>query len=60
MYDQPQSEYFCNKIEFVQYKAALAITGATKGTFRDKLNQELGLEPFKSRRWYNLFVAWLK
>ena len=60
MYDQPQSESFCNKIEFVQYKAAVAITGATKGTFRDKLNQELGLESFKSRRWYKPFCCMVK
>ena len=28
IYDQPQNESFCDKIEYVQYKAALAITGA--------------------------------
>ena len=28
IYDRPQNESFCNKIESVQYKAALAITGA--------------------------------
>ena len=27
IYDQPQNEYFCEKLESVQYKAALAITG---------------------------------
>ena len=36
----------------MQYKAALAITGATQGTSRDTLNQELGLESLKARRWY--------
>ena len=41
IYDQPQNESFCNKIKPVQYKVALAITGATQGTSRDKLNQEL-------------------
>ena len=38
IYDQPQNESFCYKIESVQYKAALAITGAIQGTSRDKLN----------------------
>ena len=52
IYDQPQNESFCNKLESVQYKAALAITGAIQGTSRDKLYQELGLESLKSRRWY--------
>ena len=50
IYDQPQNESFCDKIESVQYKTALAITGAIQGTSRDKLNQELGLESLKARR----------
>ena len=28
IYDQPQNESFCNKLESIQYNAALAITGA--------------------------------
>ena len=43
---------FYEKIESVQYKVALAITGTTQGTPRDKMYQELGLESLKSRRWY--------
>ena len=38
------------KLESVQYKAALAITGAIQGSSREKLYQELGLESLKSRR----------
>ena len=50
IYDQPQNEsFFCEKIESVQYKATLAITGAIQGTSRDKIYQELGLESLKSR-----------
>ena len=41
----------CQKIDGVQYKAALAITGAIKGTSRAKLYKELGLETLKFRRW---------
>ena len=38
----------------VQYKAALVITGATKGTSRDRLYQEeLGLESLTDRRWFH-------
>ena len=44
IYDQPQNESFCERLESVQYKAALAITGAIKGPSREKLYQELGLE----------------
>ena len=32
IYDQPNHECFCNKVERVQYNAALAITGAIRGT----------------------------
>ena len=32
IYDQPQNESFCYKLESVQYKAAPAITGAIQGT----------------------------
>ena len=52
IYDQPQNESFCEKIESVQYRAALAITGAIQGTSRDKLYHELGFESLKPRRWY--------
>ena len=52
IYDQPQNESFCEKLESVQYKAALAITGAMQGTSCDKIYQELGLESLKARRWY--------
>ena len=37
IYDQPQNESFCEKLKSVQYKAALAITGAIQGTSRDKI-----------------------
>ena len=43
---------FVKKIESLQYKAALAITGAIQGTSHEKIYQELGLESLKSRRWY--------
>ena len=51
---------FCEKLESVQYKAALAITGAIQGTSRDKIYQELGLESLKSRRWYKRLSCMFK
>ena len=42
---------FSKKIESVQYNAALAITGAIKGSSREKLYQALGLEYLYRRRW---------
>ena len=47
-----KNDSFSEKLESVQYKAALAITGVIKGTSLDKICQELGPESLKSRRWY--------
>ena len=51
IYDQPNYSRLSDKIETVQYNAALAITDAIRGTSKEKLNQELGLESLKDRRW---------
>ena len=51
IYDQPSNTSFSKKIELVQYNGALAITGAIKGSSREKLYQELGLEYLYRRRW---------
>ena len=40
------------KIESLQYNAALDVTGAIRGTSREKIYQELGLESLQQRRWY--------
>ena len=50
IYDQPHNESFFEKLESVQYRAALAITDAIQGTFHDKIYEELGLESLKARR----------
>ena len=42
IYDQPNLSSLANKIESVQYNAALPITGAIRGTSKEKLYQELG------------------
>ena len=60
IYDQPQNESVCEKLESVQYKAALAITGAIQGTSREKIYQELGLESLKNRRWYKRLCCMFK
>ena len=52
IYDQPSNKSFANKIESIQYNCALAITGAIKGTSREKLYRELGLEYLVQRRWF--------
>ena len=49
-YDTPNNETFINKTEKAQYDAALAITGAIRGTSRGKLFAEIGLDSLKFRR----------
>ena len=44
VYDYPGNASFMQKLESVQYNASLAITGCFRGTSRDKLYSELGLE----------------
>ena len=43
--------FFSKKIESVQYIAALAILWAIKGSPREQLYQELGLEYLYRKRW---------
>ena len=50
VYDQTSNDVFSDKLESVQYNSALAITGAMKGTSREKLYQRLGLEYLQQRR----------
>ena len=50
IYDQAFNNSFHQKIESLQYNAALPITGAIRGTLREKIYQELGLESLQQRR----------
>ena len=52
--------YFQKKLESIQYNAALAITGAIRGTSREKIYSELGLESLQDRRWYRKLCAFYK
>ena len=60
LFDQPEKESFCKRIESVQYNAALAITGAIQSTSREKVCKELGLETLKSRRWLKKLCCFYK
>ena len=44
IYDQPLNNSFRNKIESVQYNACLAVTGAIRGTSKERLYEKLGLD----------------
>ena len=60
IYDKPNNELSCKKIDTVQYKACLTITGAIQGTSQEKLYQELGLKSISDRRWYRKLIFFYK
>ena len=60
IYDRAYNTSFHQNIESIQYNAALAITGAVRGTSREKLYQELGVESFQQRHRYKKIVAYSK
>ena len=51
IYDKPHNEKFTDTVEPFQYNLALAITGAIKGTSKEKLYNEHALEYLKDRQW---------
>ena len=51
-YDPSMQSHFTQVLEQTQYSAALAVTGAWRGTRRQKLYNELGWETLYDRRWY--------
>ena len=60
LYDQAFNSSFHDRLEFVQYNACLAITGAIRGTSKEKLYQELGLESLRLRCWYRKLCLFYK
>ena len=48
------------KVDSVQYSAALAITGALRATSRGKIYNELGWESLDIRRWCRLLTLFHK
>ena len=48
------------RIESIQNNAAIAITGAIRSTFFEKLYQELALVPLRSRRWLRKLCLFYK
>ena len=53
IYHQAYDVSFHQKLESILYNSALAITDAIRGTFLEKLYNELGLETLEKRRWYS-------
>ena len=60
LYKQIFNNSFHEKLELVQYNAALAITATIKGSSREKLHQELGFESLQQQRWYRELCLFFK
>ena len=60
IYDKAYNMSFHQKLESIQYNACLAITGAIRGTSKEKLYEELGLESLQLRRWYRKLATFYK
>ena len=60
IYDQTFNMSFQQKMETIQYNAALAITGAIRDSSREKLYQELGLETLQQWLWYRKLCCFYK
>ena len=60
LYDQAYNASFHQKLEKIQYNACIAITGAIRGTLKEKIYQELGLESLESRRWFRKLCFFYK
>ena len=52
LYEQTFDNSLHERLESIQYNAAFAITGAIRGSSREKLYQELGFESLQQRWWY--------
>ena len=52
LYDQAYNMPFHQKLECIQYNACLAIIGVIRGTSKEKLYQEIGLESLQLRRFH--------
>ena len=55
-----QNSSLMSKLESTQYAAALAVSGAWRGTNGDKLFEELGWESLAHRRWYRRLCLFYK
>ena len=59
-YDPDMRLSVTRRLEQTQYSAALAVTGAWRGTSRKRLYDELGWETLYHRRWYRRLCQFFK
>ena len=59
-YDEDYNETFHHKLESIQYNACQAISGAIRGSSKEKRYHELGLESLQHRYWYRKLCLFYK
>ena len=52
IYDEAYNKTFHQKLESIQYNTCLALSGAIRGSSREKLYHELSLESLQHQHWY--------
>ena len=60
IFDQAFNKSLHDNLESIQYNASLAITGAIRGTSKEKLYQKLGFEFLQQRRWFRKLCTFYK
>ena len=60
IYDQAFNTSFHEKLESIKYNVCLALTGAIRGTSKEKIYQELGLESLQICQWYRKLCLFYK
>ena len=60
IYNRAFNESFHQRLESIQYNAAIAIAETIRGTPSEKLFQELGLETLRSRGWFRKLYLFYK
>ena len=60
MYDQTYNTSFLQRLQSLQYNAALAVPRSIRGTLKEKLYNELGLESLQNRRYIENYPSYTK
>ena len=60
LYDQTFNNSFHERLESIQYNAALAITGSTRDSPRENVYQKLGFESLQQLRRYRKLCLFFK
>ena len=58
--NKPHNKKFKDTVESFQYNVALEITSDIKGTSKERLYNELGVENIKDRRWMQILCLFRK